>query len=123
MSRIRGKNTKPEIVLRKALWCNGVRYRVKNALPGRPDIIFPKQRTAVFVDGCFWHMCPKHFSMPRANKIFWKKKLEGNVTRDREVNTALKKVGWKVIRFWEHDVEMDVERCVARVQQVLRERY
>jgi DNA mismatch endonuclease, patch repair protein len=120
MSRIRGKNTKPEIILRKALCCCGLRYRVKNKLPGRPDIILPGRKTVVFVDGCFWHMCPRHFSMPENNRDFWKAKLKRNVARDREVNLALKKLGWKVVRFWEHDIADHLDRCVARMRKALR---
>ena len=120
MSRIRGSSTKPEIALRKALWCYGLRYRVKSRLPGCPDIVFSRQKTVVFIDGCFWHMCPIHFSMPEKNRNFWKAKLRRNVARDREVGLALEKLGWKVARFWEHDVADDLDRCAARVIKVLR---
>lgn len=122
MSRIRGRNTKPEIALRKALWYYGLRFRVKSRLPGRPDIVFSSQKTVIFIDGCFWHMCPRHFSMPEKNRHFWKAKLIRNVARDREVGLALKKLGWKVIRFWEHDVADHLDRCAARVIKVLRGR-
>lgn len=120
MSRIRGKNTKPEITLRKALWGQGLRYRVNNRLPGRPDIVLSDCKTVIFVDGCFWHMCPNHFSLPKNNRRFWKAKLKGNVVRDREVNLALTNLGWKVIRVWEHDIADHLDRCIARVRKVLR---
>jgi|SRR5882672_1049521 len=119
MSRIRGKNTTPEIALRKALWRLGLRYRVKSALPGRPDLVFSNYRAVIFIDGCFWHMCPKHFSMPANNNSFWRSKLKRNVARDREVDVALKEAGWNVIRFWEHDVANQLSRCVTRVKKVL----
>lgn len=119
MSRIRGSNTKPEITLRKALWSYGLRYRVKNRLPGHPDIVFHGRKTAIFVDGCFWHMCPKHFSMPANKKDFWKKKLERNTVRDRETTLVLRKQGWKVLRFWEHEVEDHLESCVGKVRTTL----
>lgn len=119
MSRISGKNTGPEVSLRKALWSYGLRYRLKNRLPGRPDIVFPARMTVVFVDGCFWHMCPRHFSMPRRNKRFWKEKLRKNVARDRNVSVALRKLGWKVIRLWEHEIESDLDRCAALVRKAL----
>jgi G:T-mismatch repair DNA endonuclease (very short patch repair protein) len=68
----------------------------------RPDFVFLKSRMAIFVDGCFWHGCPKHATKPRNNAAFWKKKLAGNKTRDRMVNRALRRAGWKVVRIWEH---------------------
>ena len=72
MSAIRGRDTKPEILLRKALWYKGYRYRLKNRLPGKPDIAFPTERLAVFVDGCFWHGCPEHYKKPSTHAAFWR---------------------------------------------------
>lgn len=120
MSRIRGQNTKPETILRKALWCCGYRYRISNKLPGRPDIVFPGRKVVVFVDGCFWHMCPSHFTMPKKNRTFWEAKLKRNVARDHEVNNALDKQGWKVIRVWEHEIRDDLDCCVASVERALQ---
>lgn len=119
MSRIRGKNTKPEILLRKELWALGFRYRIKNKLPGHPDVVFPRKRVAVFIDGCFWHCCPKHCKMPETNRDFWEKKLHRNVERDKEVTRKLKKDGWKVIRFWEHQIKSDLISCVNRIVRYL----
>ena len=121
MSRIRGKNTKPELLLRKALWSRKLRYRLKNSLPGRPDIIFPGRQLAVFVDGCFWHGCPDHFQMPEVNRAFWKEKLRKTKIRDNEVNHMLIKRGWKVLRFWEHEIKADLSDCVDRVLQAFQD--
>lgn len=84
MSQIRGKNTKPEVILRKALWSMGYRYRIKNKLPGKPDLIYPSLKVAIFVDGCFWHKCPKHFQPPKTRQIFWENKINANVERDKK---------------------------------------
>src|SRR6266700_1141377 len=108
MSRIRGKNTKPEIPLRSALHLRGLRFRIhRKELPGSPDIVFSRQRIAVFVDGCFWHGCPAHGVQPKTNHKFWQEKIEGNRVRDKRNRTALKKQGWKVIRVWEHELGRD----------------
>ncbi|MDY6084426.1 MAG: very short patch repair endonuclease [Dialister sp.] len=103
MARVKSKNTKPEIFLRKLLWHKGFRYRVnyKN-LPGSPDIYLPKHKTAIFVNGCFWHMhenC-KYSSIPKSNYEFWKNKLEGNVERDKQNYIKLERMGVKVIVVW-----------------------
>ncbi len=103
MARVKSKNTKPEIFLRKKLWHEGFRYRVNyKELPGSPDIYIPKYKTAIFVNGCFWHMhenC-KYSSIPKNNHEFWEKKLKGNVIRDRDNYKKLKDMGVKVIVVW-----------------------
>lgn len=119
MSQIRDKDTKPEIILRKALWGLGYRYRINYKLTGKPDIVFPGKHIAVFVDGCFWHCCPKHCKMPETNREFWEKKLHRNVERDKEVTLKLKKDGWKVIRIWEHEIKSNLISCVNRVVREL----
>ena len=119
MSRNRGADTKPEVKLRKALWRMGLRYRTKSRLLGKPDIVFPAKRVAVFVDGCFWHGCPEHFQQPRANATFWRDKLDRNRARDQEVNQALVTQGWFVIRVWEHEVRSDVTRLANMVREAL----
>lgn len=103
MARVKSKNTKPEVFLRKLLWHKGFRYRVnyKN-LPGSPDIYLPKYNTVIFVNGCFWHMhenC-KYSSIPKSNYEFWKNKLEGNVERDKKNYAQLESMGIKVIVVW-----------------------
>jgi DNA mismatch endonuclease, patch repair protein len=115
MSRIRGKNTRPELILRSALWKQGLRYRTSGKLRGRPDIIFTKAMVVVFIDGCFWHACPKHLIWPKNNMAFWKAKIMGNKLRDEDVTSALKCGGWKVIRLWEHDVRTRLDWCVAKI--------
>jgi len=116
MSRICGKNTKPEILLRKVLYKSGARgYRLHCKLPGKPDIVFTKRKIAVFIDGCFWHKCPKCFTNPKTNRVFWKKKTDSNVKRDKSVNQELKKNGWKVVRVWEHSLEKDINKCCTRI--------
>jgi len=119
MSRIRGRDTKPEVALRKALWSLGYRYRIKNRLPGNPDLVFASRRTAVFVDGCFWHKCPVHFVRPKTREKFWLVKINGNVARDSRNNEALRSKGWQVLRIWEHEIKDSLENAVARVMDVL----
>lgn len=120
MSRIRGADTQPEVRLRKALWRLGLRYGLSSKLPGKPDLVIPKQKAALFVDGCFWHQCPVHSVRPRTNAAFWKKKLEANVARDRKVTLELRRLGWHVIRIWEHDVRTQPERTAARLIRMIR---
>ncbi len=123
MQHIHSKNTKPEVMLRKALWHRGVRYR-KNykALPGTPDIAITKYRIAVFVDGVFWH-ARGHEDNPgeqiQTNKVFWTKKLKRNVERDKDVNQALLELGWLVLRYWDSDVNRNCDGCVKDIMQYL----
>jgi len=119
MSRIRGRDTGPETRIRKALWALGLRYRIKNRLPGRPDIVISHARIAVFVDGCFWHQCPKHFVMPRTRRAFWKQKIQANRARDRGVNRKLKRDGWSVLRFWEHEIDTQLALTCSLVLKVV----
>ena len=121
MSRIRGKNTKPEQVLRKALWVAGHRgYRKQAKTPvGRPDLVFPGPRVAVFIDGCFWHGCVEHYVRPRTRLEFWAKKLHENVARDQRQTRELEALGWQVVRIWEHAVFTDIEGSVDRIAAAL----
>lgn len=122
MSLIRGQNTTPEMRLRKALWIAGLRYRLKNRLPGKPDIVFPSVKVAVFVDGCFWHGCPVHGRVPKSNQGFWLKKFTRNIARDIAAEAALAALGWRVLRFWEHEVEKDLVGCAFKVLKAVRDR-
>ncbi|MGA9779879.1 MAG: very short patch repair endonuclease [Verrucomicrobiia bacterium] len=85
-----------------------------------PDFVFRQVRLAIFVDGCFWHGCPKHATKPANNRAFWKKKLAGNKTRDRVVNQTLRRAGWRVLRIWECDLAKHPETCVHRIQRAMR---
>lgn len=110
MSRIRAKNTGPEVKLRKMLYAAGVRgYRIHFNLPGKPDIVFTKKKIAVFVDGCFWHKCPVCFKEPETRKEFWMKKIQSNIDRDKKVNEQLQQDGWIVVRVWEHEIRKNPE--------------
>lgn len=120
MSRIRGRDTTPELVLRKALWARGLRYRLHFRTPaGKPDIVFPGQKVAVYVDGCFWHGCPRHYVRPRSRGEFWAAKLRANVDRDRKQTLMLEAKGWRVLRVWEHAIFEDLESVVDDVQAAL----
>jgi len=119
MSRIRAKDTKPEVRLRKALWHCGLRYR-KNwrRLPGTPDIALTRQKIAIFVDGDFWH-ARGHQEHPgeqvASNKEYWQRHLARNVERDKDVNDELTELGWLVLRFWEGDIQKNLAKCVDEV--------
>ena len=141
MSRIRGRgNKETELALAKLLraaritgWRRHalVKFKVQGSgfnVQGsarlefrvRPDFVFPKLRAAVFVDGCFWHGCPKHSSLPANHRAFWLKKLTGNQGRDRRVTRVLRQSGWRVLRIWEHELtRKNQARCVGRVQRFL----
>jgi DNA mismatch endonuclease, patch repair protein len=102
MSGIRGKNTKPELILRKGLHAMGFRYRLHAKLPGRPDMVFPRLNAVLFVHGCFWHGHNCHlFKWPKSREDFWHTKINGNVVRDRKSIDALKEAGWRVGIVWE----------------------
>lgn len=104
MSRVRGRDTRPEIEVRKALHAAGFRFRLhRSDLPGKPDITFPKYRTVLFVNGCFWHQHPgcARAKRPASNRDFWNKKLTDNVARDTRNIRALQDIGWRVIVLWE----------------------
>ena len=124
MSHNRGRDTKPELLLRRALWHNGIRYR-KNycRLPGSPDIAITKCRIAIFVDGDFWH-ARGHRENPgeqvATNKDYWQRKLSRNVERDREADDALTQLGWLVLRFWESDVRKRLDEVVAEISEYVR---
>ncbi|MEW7988596.1 MAG: very short patch repair endonuclease [Candidatus Thiodiazotropha sp.] len=121
MSRVKSKNTKPERLLRKELWRLGLRYRLKNDLPGKPDIVFPGKKLAIFVDGCFWHGCPEHGEIPKTNKEIWKKKINRNIERDSENKNALISDGWTVLRVWEHELNEDLNSVAMHIRECLSE--
>jgi len=110
MSRVRSRDTKPELIIRSLLHRAGYRFRINDAkLPGSPDILLPKYRTSIFVHGCFWHRhenCPKA-TIPSTNRDYWLKKFERNIARDSAVRKELKKLRWRVIVVWECEVMSD----------------
>lgn len=123
MQSVHSENTKPEVILRKALWHRGIRYRKNyNALPGKPDIVLTRQKIAIFVDGDFWH-ARGHQMQPgeqvKSNKKYWGPKLKRNVERDKEVNDMLTELGWIVLRFWESDIKKNLEGCIKEIFRYL----
>ncbi|WP_072691515.1 very short patch repair endonuclease [Rhodococcus marinonascens] len=116
----RRRDTAPELSLRRELHRRGVRYFVDRApMKGarrRADLVFPRRKVAVYVDGCFWHSCPQHATFPKNNAQWWADKLAGNVTRDRDTDTRLEEAGWTVVRIWEHENPV---AAANRVQEVL----
>ena len=120
MSQIRGKDTRPEVRLRKLLWSEGIRgYRIHYRLFGKPDIVFTKKKIAIFIDGCFWHKCPVCYQEPETRKDFWIKKIQSNIDRDKKVDETLKNDGWTVIRIWEHEIRKDPENAVRKITALL----
>ncbi|ALM08388.1 endonuclease [Sediminicola sp. YIK13] len=118
MAKIRGKNTKPELQFRKALWAAGFRYRVDyKKLIGKPDIVLKKYKTVIFIDGEFWHgyNWEERKYKIKTNREFWIPKIERNLQRDREVNIALETMGYTVFRFWEKEIKKELDGCLGRV--------
>lgn len=130
MSRIAGKDTKPEELVRKYLFSKGFRYR-KNVrkLPGTPDLVLPKYRTVIFVNGCFWHGhegC-KYFVWPKNNAEFWRQKIETNISRDQRNKAQLRDMGWNVLIVWECELrppkrQATLERLESQLRQILEKR-
>jgi DNA mismatch endonuclease (patch repair protein) len=122
MSRIRGRGNKDtEVTLAKLFRRNRITgWRRNQSVFGKPDFIFQKLRVAVFVDGCFWHGCPKHGTQPKGNRIFWKNKFARNIARDRLVNRILRSAKWRVLRIWQHELTRKNETCL--LQRLNRER-
>lgn len=122
MARIRGRGNKDtEVALAVLLRTNGLKgWRRHIPIVGRPDFVFRTQRVAVFVDGCFWHCCPKHSNIPANNRKFWARKLAKNRQRDRFVTATLRASGWRVIRIWEHDLRTRPAFCIGRIARALR---
>lgn len=122
----RSKDTAPELALRKLLYQRGLRYRVDRrpipAIRRRADLVFPGIHLAVFVDGCYWHGCPEHYRPASKNADFWRNKIEGNRTRDRETTETLSAAGWSVIRVWEHEPPEAAAETVAAAVRYLRDR-
>lgn len=119
MSRIRSKNTKPELLFRKYIWRRNIKgYRINSKIKGKPDIFFPRRKIAVFIDGCFWHKCPVCYTKPKSNNEYWDKKIEKTVIRDEQANRLLKDDSISVIRFWEHEINKNIADCFQRFMHV-----
>lgn len=123
MSRIRSKNSKVELLIRSLVHRMGYRFRLhRKGLPGKPDLVFPSRKKAIFVHGCFWHWHPdpncKRARMPKSRREFWKPKLEGNRRRDRENRQKLDDLGWEVLEIWECEVG-DLEQIKTRIKAFL----
>jgi len=125
MSKIRSDNTTPEIIFRKALWAKGLRYRKNySKLPGKPDIVFTKQKVTVFIDGEFWHGFNWHEKKGKikTNSEYWIKKIEGNMTRDKKNVQMLEDDGWAILRFWESEIRKELMECLEKVLALLNSR-
>ena len=122
MSSIKDRNTKPELILRKALWNYGIKgYRLHwKKAQGRPDISFPGRRIAIFVNGCFWHRCPYcNPPMPKLHSNFWSDKFEKNVARDKNKIELLNAKGWRTIVLWECQIKTEINRCISKVNNCI----
>ncbi|MER2997389.1 very short patch repair endonuclease [Pontibacter populi] len=124
MSRIMGADTKPEMLVRRYLFSKGFRYKLHHkGLPGKPDLVFPKYKTALFINGCFWHChegC-KYFKMPKSRVEFWSNKLEKNRVRDSLVKEQLSQLGWNVFVIWECELKKDKrEQTLSNVEEYLK---
>ncbi|MFE5207394.1 very short patch repair endonuclease [Streptomyces sp. NPDC056600] len=126
MSRQGRRDTVPEVAVRKILHASGLRYRVNVPVPGMPrrtiDIVFPRLKIAIFMDGCFWHGCPQHATQPKSNAEWWRVKLDKNMARDRETTEHLEAEGWTVLRYWEHEaparIATQISSTVAAARHV-----
>jgi len=121
MSRIRSSaNASTELALARAMRAEGITgWRRGSMLPGRPDFVFAKPRVVVFVDGCFWHGCPRCYAPPKSNRAYWRGKVAGNVARDRRRRTELRRRGWRVVRVWEHTLKRRPAAAAAAVRRAL----
>ncbi|MFB7341514.1 very short patch repair endonuclease [Streptomyces hydrogenans] len=119
MQSNKGRDTKPELALRRAVHALGLRYHVSErpipAIRRTADLVFSRARIAVFLDGCFWHACPEHFTVSRTNPEYWAEKAEKNRARDRQTDTILQEAGWAVLRVWEHE---DPHQAAARLREL-----
>lgn len=124
MQAIRSRDTQPEILIRRLVHAQGLRYRVSarpiSDLRRTADMVFRPTKVAVFIDGCYWHGCPEHYVPPRTNSGYWSEKVLRNVQRDRDTDQRLKDAGWLALRFWEHEPsEMCAQRIVATITERL----
>ncbi|MDQ0197089.1 very short patch repair endonuclease [Neobacillus ginsengisoli] len=105
----------------KALWEKGIRFRKNSKLFGKPDISIQKYKIVIFIDSCFWHVCPLHSNMPKSNQDYWIKKLNRNQERDKEVNEYYYEKGWHLLRVWEHELKEDFSGMVDKLEQFINQ--
>lgn len=116
MQNIRSSDTKAELLVTRELRERKIYFaRNVKSIFGKPDIVFRRKKTVVFIDSDFWHVHPARFIMPKSNKRYWKEKIRRNKERDKEVNKKLKGAGWKVIRIWEYDVKRNIDKCIKKI--------
>lgn len=118
MSQVRSRNSTPEIIVRRALRDLNIKYRLNSCLPGKPDLLLPGAKVAIFVDGCFWHGCKLHLRLPKSNIDYWTKKITRNVERDKKMRSALRRRGYTVIRVWEHETR-NGSRLIIKLRKLL----
>lgn len=117
MAKIKGINSKPELLLRKALWKENIRFRIhRKDLLGRPDLVIEKYQLAIFIDGDFWHGYEWQKRKPKTNQQFWIPKIERNMQRDQFVNHSLQAMGYVVMRFWEHEIKQNLSACINQIK-------
>lgn len=121
MSKIRSTNTGIELKLKKLLEGTYLRYQPR--IFGNPDFGSKKYKIVVFIDGCFWHKCPKCYTEPKSNRKFWIHKINKNAKRDKFIYKELKRQNYKVLRFWEHQINVDVSKCAERVQKEVKKEW
>ncbi|MDN4066672.1 very short patch repair endonuclease [Paenibacillus vini] len=122
MQNIRSTGTKLEERISKALWKRGVRFRKNEKnLPGKPDLSIKKYKFVVFLDSCFFHGCPEHYTVPKTNADYWVPKIDRNKRRDQEINEMYYEMGWKVMRFWEHEAKKNLEDVVDSIVKIIEE--
>ena len=119
MSKIRHKGTVLEKHFEKLLIKNEIFFEKQYDLPGRPDFALPQKKIAIFVNGCFWHKCPKCYSAPKSNLGYWNRKIEQNVRRDSRNRALIKKMGWKVLNIWEHDLKKSEIRKINDIMKMM----
>jgi DNA mismatch endonuclease, patch repair protein len=120
MSQIKGKNTGLEKIFRASVSGLHIRgYRLNAKITGKPDLYFSKSKVAVFIDGCFWHGCPRCYARPATNKKYWSDKIKKNMKRDKTVTSELRENGIKVVRFWGHEINENSDRCAKKLQKII----
>ncbi len=121
MQAVRSSGSRMEAAFSRELWHRGLRFRKNvSGLRGKPDIAVKKVRVAIFLDSCFWHGCPEHGTLPSDNRDYWAAKIARTVVRDCEVSNEYHELGWTVLRFWEHELKSDFDRCVKIAEKALR---